>query len=148
MNRIHKTIWSKTRGMYIVVSELATAACQEPVGTERLQGDSCCRADSPACRCRRRDAVGCPRYDLAPDDNIGQIGVITIDGHTNNRIINIDGLVIDNSRHDGGQYVQNIYGRYNQVGATGSDGSGLLGLDGGNTALGALTLAGIELTRP
>ena len=78
--------------------------------------------------------------DLAPTDNVGKIGAITIDSSKVNdskfnRIVNIDGFIIDNSVQNDGtfsQYMQNIYGRYNQVGTNRSD--TLLGLDGGNVA--------------
>ncbi|MGI6076249.1 MAG: YadA-like family protein [Pyramidobacter sp.] len=102
--------------------------------------------------------AGARATDVASGDNIAQIGAIKIDSHTvnsdkTNRIVNIDGFIIDNSVQKYSvpgygtfsQYMQNIYGRYNQVGTNRSD--TLLGLDGGNTALGCLTLAGIELER-
>ena len=148
MNKIYKVIWSKVKACYVVVSELA-------------KRHSKCKSAKPAISLAALVTAFMLTAghgvvyatDLAPTDNVGKIGAITIDSSKVDdskfsRIVNIDGFIIDNSVQNYGtfsQYMQNIYGRYNQVGTNRSD--TLLGLDGGNTALGCLTLAGIELER-
>ena len=148
MNKIYKVIWSKVKACYVVVSELA-------------KRHSKCKSAKPAISLAALVTAFMLTAghgvvyatDLAPTDNVGKIGAITIDSSKVDdskfsRIVNIDGFIIDNSVQNYGtfsQYMQNIYGRYNQVGTNRSD--TLLGLDGGNTALGCLTLAGIQLER-
>lgn len=135
MNKIYKVIWSKVKACYVVVSELA-------------KRHSKCKSAKPAISLAALVTAFMLTAghgvvyatDLAPTDNVGKIGAITIDSSKVNdskfnRIVNIDGFIIDNSVQNDGtfsQYMQNIYGRYNQVGTNRSD--TLLGLDGGNVA--------------
>ena len=132
MNKIYKVIWSKVKACYVVVSELA-------------KRHSKCKSAKPAISLAALVTAFMLTAghgvvyatDLAPTDNVGKIGAITIDSSKVDdskfsRIVNIDGFIIDNSVQKYGtfnQYMQNIYGRYNQVGTNRSD--TLLGLDGG-----------------
>ena len=124
MNKIYKVIWSKVKACYVVVSEVA-------------KRHSKCKSAKPAISLAALVTAFMLTAghgvvyatDLAPTDNVGKIGAITIDSSKVDdskfsRIVNIDGFIIDNSVQKYGtfsQYMQNIYGRYNQVGTNRSD---------------------------
>ncbi|MDD7380626.1 MAG: ESPR domain-containing protein, partial [Succiniclasticum sp.] len=95
MNKIYKVIWSKVKGCYVVVSELAKrhSKGKSLKSAASLVALTAILAFLP---------VQVNATDVAPGDNIAQVGAITIDSHTvdsykTNRIVNIDGFIIDNS---------------------------------------------------
>ena len=146
MNKIYKVIWSKVKACYVVVSEVA-------------KRHSKCKSAKPAISLAALVTAFMLTAghgvvyatDLAPTDNVGKIGAITIDSSKVDdskfsRIVNIDGFIIDNSVQNYGtfsQYMQNIYGRYNQVGTNRSD--TLLG--GWKSALAAVSVGNATNTR-
>ena len=113
MNKIYKVIWSKVKACYVVVSELA-------------KRHSKCKSAKPAISLAALVTAFMLTAghgvvyatDLAPTDNVGKIGAITIDSSKVNdskfnRIVNIDGFIIDNSVQNDGTFSQ-----YMQIGKT------------------------------